>query len=82
MSYEYYFSESVNLETTWEHFIEHEHNKTLEQHYERITGYGWKASFAFKPDGKALYIDDKGQKYAGVWFESRDQRRIAVFFRK
>lgn len=77
MQYECYFSETVN-ENTWEDFLIHVSKGDLNNHYQKITGYGWRDTFRLNYNGDALYIDEKGNKYKGVWFDS-DNKRVAVY---
>ena len=77
MKRENYFSEDVDQDT-WEDFLILEHQGDLYQSYEKITGYGWSDKFSLNINGKALYINEHGDKYKGVWFDIGD-RRISVF---
>lgn len=77
MVHEYYFCADVNSDS-WEKFLIREQNGTLNDHYTKITGYGWKDKFGINPNGEAFYIDWAGNIYRGIWFET-SQKRIAIF---
>ena len=77
MRVEYYFSETADL-NSWKDFLIKEQNGTMDCFYKKITGYDWKDKFGFNPNGESLYINENGDGYEGVWFET-DTRKIAIF---
>ena len=74
---EYYFCETVNS-STWIDFLIQEHNKTLNKNYKPLGSYGWKDKLGFNPNGEAIFINEEGKIYRGIWFET-DNRKITIF---
>lgn len=77
MTQEHYFTKNIEP-NTWEDFIMHYQARTTHRNYRLITGYGWKDTFGYNCNGEALYIDEHGYKYKGIWFEI-GEKRISIF---